>query len=102
MKRVVIPMVNRGNVGVSGSIRHQGRGISAVSPGLDARPEVIQHLLSLPPTGVNDRQDAFDEPTPARAVRPAACLPQQHPVPLGPLSLILLLLHPLHLHYPPP
>ena len=61
MKRVVIPVVSRDNVELSGSSRQQGRGISAVPPRLDARAEIIQHLLSLPLAGVNDGQNALDE-----------------------------------------
>ena len=52
----------RDNVRFSGSIRHQGRGLLAVPPSLDAGAEVIQHLLALPPAAVNHRQHALHEP----------------------------------------
>ncbi len=72
-----------------------------VSPGIDARTEIIHHLFALSPAGVHHSQHPFDKTTPLRAVRTAARLPQQHPVPLAPLRLVVRWFDPLDFHKHP-
>src|SRR6202011_1174611 len=94
VKRAFFPVANRDSADGSGGIWHQGRGILVVPPGLDARAEVVQHLLALPPAGVYHRQHTLHEPASLRAVRAATGLPQQHAMPFRTLSLVVRWLHP--------
>src|SRR6185369_12109177 len=98
MKSVIVPSRSWGNVGLSRSVRYQGRGIAAASPSLDAGAEVIQHSLPLPSAGMNDCQNAFDEPAALLAVRTSAGLPQQHPVPPGSLAFVVRRFHSFGVH----
>ena len=72
-----------------GEHRHQVGRRSVVSPCLDARAEVVQHLLALPSARVHHRQDSFHEPAALRTVCAAADLPPQHSMPLRSLCLIV-------------